>query len=101
MAPARSGGWIALEETLFALAGPAPAIAAQLRAELTPPSGPDLAGTLILAIGAEGPGLSPDLLARAALHLTIPMEPGVESLNATVAAALVLFELRRRRGGMA
>ena len=57
----------------------------------------DLAGTLILAVGAEGPGLSPALLARAGLRLTIPMEPAVESLNATVAAALVLFELRRRR----
>ena len=57
----------------------------------------DLAGTLVLAVGAEGPGLSPALLARATLHLTIPMEPQVESLNATVAAALVLFEVRRRR----
>jgi TrmH family RNA methyltransferase len=57
----------------------------------------DLAGTLVLAIGAEGPGLSPALLACAGLRLTIPMEPVVESLNATVAAALVLFELRRRR----
>lgn len=57
----------------------------------------DLEGTLILAVGAEGPGLSPDLQARAGLRLTIPMEPQVESLNATVAAALVLFEIRRRR----
>lgn len=56
----------------------------------------DLAGTLILAVGAEGPGLSPALLARADLRLTIPMAPAVESLNATVAAALVLFEVRRR-----
>lgn len=53
--------------------------------------------TLILAVGAEGPGLSPALLARADLRLTIPIEPPVESLNATVAAALVLFEARRRR----
>lgn len=59
----------------------------------------DLAGTLILAVGAEGPGVSPALLARAGLRLTIPLEPAVESLNATVAAALVLFELRRRRAG--
>ncbi len=58
----------------------------------------DLAGTLVLAVGAEGPGLSRELLARAGLRLTIPMEPSVESLNATVAAALVLFEVRRRRG---
>lgn len=53
-------------------------------------------GTLVLAVGAEGPGLSPDLLSRASLRLAIPMEPPVESLNATVAAALVLFEIRRR-----
>lgn len=56
----------------------------------------DLAGTLVLAVGAEGPGLSPALLSRATLRLTIPLEPAVESLNATVAAALVLFEVRRR-----
>jgi RNA methyltransferase, TrmH family len=56
-----------------------------------------LDGTLILALGAEGPGLSPPLAARAEIRLTIPIEPAVESLNATVAAALVLFELRRRR----
>jgi len=54
-------------------------------------------GTLVLAVGAEGPGLSPALLARAGLRLTIPIEPPVESLNATVAAGLVLFEARRRR----
>jgi TrmH family RNA methyltransferase len=56
-----------------------------------------LDGTFVLAVGAEGPGLSPALLARVDLRLTIPMEPPVESLNATVAAALVLFEVRRRR----
>jgi RNA methyltransferase, TrmH family len=56
-----------------------------------------LAGSLILAVGAEGPGLSSTLLERADLRLTIPIEPPVESLNATVAAALVLFEARRRR----
>ncbi len=52
---------------------------------------------LVLALGAEGPGLSPELARRCDLRLTIPIEPPVESLNATVAAALVLFELRRRR----
>jgi hypothetical protein len=56
LAPARSGGWIALEETLFALMGQAPALAEQLRAELTPPSGPELAGTLIYLLGALNQG---------------------------------------------
>jgi TrmH family RNA methyltransferase len=70
-------------------------------AALVPRDGVDLwqaplDGTLILAVGAEGPGLSPALTARADLRLTISMEAPVESLNATVAAALVLFEARRR-----
>lgn len=69
---------------------------------LVPRGGEDLweaplEGTLVLALGAEGPGLSPALEARADLKLTIRIEPPVESLNATVAAALVLFEVRRRR----
>jgi TrmH family RNA methyltransferase len=55
-------------------------------------------GTIVLALGAEGPGVSPALLERASVRLTIPVAPAVESLNATVAAALTLFELRRRRG---
>lgn len=56
------------------------------------------AGTLVVALGAEGPGLSAEVAARADLRVSIPLAPPVESLNATVAAALVLFELRRRRG---
>lgn len=59
----------------------------------------DLDGALVLAVGAEGPGLSPALVEHAKLRLTISIEPPVESLNATVAAALVLFEVRRRRVG--
>jgi len=58
-----------------------------------------LDGTLVLALGAEGPGLSPELAARADLRLTVPTAGAVESLNATVAASLVLFEIRRRRTG--
>ncbi len=71
---------------------------------LTPRDGDDLyaadLGTdaLVLMIGAEGPGLDPDLVARADRRITVPMAPTVESLNATVAAAVALYELRRRRG---
>jgi TrmH family RNA methyltransferase len=48
----------------------------------------------VLAVGAEGPGLADELVARADLRLTIPVAEPVESLNATVAAALVLYQLR-------
>ncbi|MEM1206684.1 MAG: RNA methyltransferase [Acidobacteriota bacterium] len=57
----------------------------------------DLGGCLVLAVGAEGPGLSETVRRRADVLVTLPMAPPVESLNATVSAALVLFELRRRR----
>lgn len=59
----------------------------------------DLEGCLVLALGAEGPGLSPALEERCSRKVTIPLAPPVESLNAAVAASLVLFELRRRRSG--
>lgn len=72
---------------------------------LVPRDGEDLwhaslDGALVLAVGAEGPGLSSSLRERADLRLTISIEAPVESLNATVAAALVLFEVRRRRASM-
>jgi TrmH family RNA methyltransferase len=57
----------------------------------------DVRRTCVLALGAEGSGLSSPLRQRAGRGLTLPMAPPVESLNATVAAALVLFEIRRRR----
>ena len=51
---------------------------------------------MVLVVGAEGPGLSEAALAQTDLPLTIPMEGAVESLNATVSAAVVLFERYRR-----
>lgn len=57
----------------------------------------DLEGTVVLALGAEGPGLSPHVAARADQRMTIPLAPPVESLNVAVAAAVVLFERRRRQ----
>lgn len=57
----------------------------------------ELTGALVLALGAEGPGLSSAIRERADLEVTIPLAPPVESLNATVAAAIALFEIRRRR----
>jgi len=53
-----------------------------------------------VAIGNEGAGLSAELAAVASSTVTIPMPGGMESLNAAAAAAVVLFELvRRRRAG--
>ncbi len=46
--------------------------------------------------GAEGRGLSPGARAVCDVYVTIPMAPTVESLNVVAAAAVCLFERRRR-----
>lgn len=56
----------------------------------------DLAGALAFAIGGEGAGLSPSLLAAAHERVTIPMPGRVESLNAAAAAAICLAEKLRQ-----
>lgn len=48
-----------------------------------------------VAIGSEGRGLSPALLDLCDGELIIPMNPNCESLNAAVAAAIVMWELCR------
>lgn len=56
----------------------------------------DLRGSLVLALGAEGAGISPELAARATKRIHIPMEACIESLNVAAAAAVCLFERRRQ-----
>ncbi len=56
------------------------------------------AKTVLVAVGNESRGLSTPVLDRADLFLRIATAPMVESLNATIAASLALFELRRMRG---
>jgi TrmH family RNA methyltransferase len=56
-----------------------------------------LAGRVAVAIGNEGSGLSAPLLSQATQRVTIPMQAGIESLNAAAATAVVLFECVRQR----
>jgi TrmH family RNA methyltransferase len=57
----------------------------------------DLRGPLAVLIGGEGSGLTAALVETADARVTIPMQRPVESLNAAVTAALVLYEARRQR----
>lgn len=50
-----------------------------------------------LLIGNEGSGLSPSLIAEADAQITIPCPGPVESLNAAVAASVLLYEVSRQR----
>jgi RNA methyltransferase, TrmH family len=57
----------------------------------------NLEGPIVLLVGGEGGGLTPDQLSAADEVVTIPMCQPVESLNAAVTAALLVYEARRQR----
>jgi len=51
----------------------------------------DLSGPLGWLFGSEGAGVSPELQARAAARITIPLAEGSESLNVAATAAICLY----------
>ena len=53
----------------------------------------------VLIIGNEGNGVSQAVRACATHHLALPMRGGAESLNAAVAAGIMIYELSRRLKG--
>jgi len=59
----------------------------------------DLSGPLQILIGSEGRGLPPAVAAAADERVTIPMQTPVESLNAAVTTALIVYEAHRQRHG--
>lgn len=58
---------------------------------------PDYCSACGFLIGNEGNGLSPETVALADQYIRIPMEGKVESLNASIAAALLMYETHRQR----
>jgi RNA methyltransferase, TrmH family len=56
-----------------------------------------LSGPLAIFIGSEGAGLPRELLAKIDLSVAIPHSPQVESLNAGVAASIILYETARQK----
>lgn len=56
-----------------------------------------LGGPIALVMGAEGPGMTPELAARCDTMIAVPMAGAVESLNVSVATGVCLYEIRRRR----
>jgi len=59
----------------------------------------DLSGGLAFVFGAEGKGLRPLVRRTCDLEVSIPQLGRVESLNVSVAAAVLLYEARRQRSG--
>jgi TrmH family RNA methyltransferase len=58
-------------------------------------STPRAGGPLALVLGNEGAGIGEAVRARAARQVAIPLRPGAESLNVAIAAAILLYEVRR------
>jgi 23S rRNA (guanosine2251-2'-O)-methyltransferase len=58
----------------------------------------DLSGGIAFVFGAEGKGLRPLVRRACDDAVAIPLAGQVESLNVSVAAALLLYEARRQRG---
>jgi 23S rRNA (guanosine2251-2'-O)-methyltransferase len=59
----------------------------------------DLTGPVVFVIGSEGKGLMKSVRRACARLARLPMGGAIGSLNASVAAAIALYEARRQRGG--
>ena len=57
------------------------------------------AGPCMIVIGNEGAGLTPEILTQADELITIAHAERVESLNAGIAASIILYEAARQRAG--
>lgn len=63
----------------------------------TPSTKWNTAGKLALIIGNEGKGISPNIKKQVDEMISIPMNGHVQSLNASVAAAILMYEVFRNR----
>ena len=52
-------------------------------------------GTMAVVIGSEGQGVRQEIMASADANLIIPMSPRCESLNAAIAAAIVMWQMEK------
>ncbi len=64
----------------------------------SPVGGVDLRGPVAIVLGEEGSGLSSKLKERCDRLVSVPLAGGLESLNVSVAAGILLYEKRRQEG---
>lgn len=72
-------------------------VAAHLSPTAMPYTDYDFTQATALVVGTEKHGVSQEVLEQCDEHIIVPMTGMVESLNVSVAAALILFEARRQR----
>lgn len=73
------------------------AIAAQERAKNSI-QGSSLTGPVVIILGSEEKGISRELLAMADLQVSVPISGAIGSLNVSVSAGILLYEIKRQRG---
>ena len=62
--------------------------------------GTDLKGSMALVVGSEGTGMSRLVREKCDFILSLPMKGAIQSLNASVAAGIVMYEASRQRSGI-
>ena len=63
----------------------------------TPYDAPDYTGGVVLVMGAEGAGLRPRVAKTCDALVALPLRGRTESLNASAAAAVLMYEILQRR----
>jgi 23S rRNA (guanosine2251-2'-O)-methyltransferase len=86
-----------LARFLNEIKGPALWVFAAAPEAATPLWAADLSGGVVLVLGAEGTGIRPLVRRACDEAVSIPLAGRIESLNVSVAAALLLFEAARQR----
>jgi RNA methyltransferase, TrmH family len=95
--PAHTMGWDEIECTIKGEVGGLRAYLADARAGV-PYTQADFRSPLALIIGGEAAGAGAEAASLVDERVHIPMPGGAESLNAAVAAGILLFEVLRQRG---
>ncbi len=64
----------------------------------TKASSANLCGPVLVILGSEEKGISPKLTEMSDLQVSIPITGAIESLNVSVSAGIILYEVVRQRG---
>jgi len=57
-----------------------------------------LTGPVVIILGSEEKGISRELLAMADMQVSVPISGAIGSLNVSVSAGIMLYEVKRQRG---
>jgi 23S rRNA (guanosine2251-2'-O)-methyltransferase len=59
----------------------------------------NLTGPLVLILGSEDKGISRELISLSDIQVRVPMTGTIESLNVSVSAGILIYEIMRQRNG--